>query len=343
MSWTDPLGFRRRACDAVPAGAQVAQGPAAAGDEDEVDEELMFHLRSLVDDNVARGMSSDEAWRNARERFGSLRRYSEACRGASFGNRLRWWGLPALGLLLVGVLAGWVLREVRSLREAQVTILEAQSQMKDDAPPSAPDSEPPRSDRPSGLHRDLAGRIVDRNNQPIAGADVLVILKTWPGGSYRQEEFATRSDRAGAFRLPALVPGEGQRAVLVAAVKAGYVLVSQYQLSRKGEPLESDSLTLQLDDGAPITLVVQDSLGRPVANARVAPASRRSPAGEIHVVYFQGSEPVHAVSDAQGQVDLSGFARGDQAEIRVQLPGQDWEKYAIEIPGEGDTVVLSAI
>lgn len=75
MSWIKKL--RAWWCGSLPAGS-----PA---EDQEIDEELMSHLRLLVDDNLARGMPADTAWQEAQRRFGSLRRYADACRsgGAS--------------------------------------------------------------------------------------------------------------------------------------------------------------------------------------------------------------------------------------------------------------------
>jgi predicted permease len=52
-------------------------GPDVAGD---VDEELQFHLEMLMDENLARGMTPDEARRAAERRFGDRTRVEAECR-----------------------------------------------------------------------------------------------------------------------------------------------------------------------------------------------------------------------------------------------------------------------
>ena len=54
----------------------------------EIDEELRFHLEQRTAENIAAGMSAEEAAREARKRFGNLQSAREECRavrGASFG------------------------------------------------------------------------------------------------------------------------------------------------------------------------------------------------------------------------------------------------------------------
>ena len=54
----------------------------------EIDEELRFHLEQRTAENVAAGMTPEEAAREARKRFGNLQSVREECRerrGASFG------------------------------------------------------------------------------------------------------------------------------------------------------------------------------------------------------------------------------------------------------------------
>ena len=53
-----------------------------------IDEELCFHLQQRTAENIAAGMSAEEAAREARKRFGNLQSVREECRekrGASFG------------------------------------------------------------------------------------------------------------------------------------------------------------------------------------------------------------------------------------------------------------------
>ena len=54
----------------------------------EIDEELRFHVEQRTAENIAAGMSAEEAAREARKRFGNLQSVREECRekrGASFG------------------------------------------------------------------------------------------------------------------------------------------------------------------------------------------------------------------------------------------------------------------
>ena len=54
----------------------------------EIDEELRLHLEMRTAENIAAGMSSEEAARTARRRFGNVQSIREECRearGASFG------------------------------------------------------------------------------------------------------------------------------------------------------------------------------------------------------------------------------------------------------------------
>src|SRR2546426_11451879 len=57
----------------------------------EIDEELRSHIEQCTAENVAAGMSRDEAARDARKRFGNVQSVREECRsvrGASFGEAL---------------------------------------------------------------------------------------------------------------------------------------------------------------------------------------------------------------------------------------------------------------
>src|SRR6266481_3732110 len=54
----------------------------------EIDDELRFHIEQRTTENIAAGMSPDEAAREARKRFGNLQNVREECREvrrANFG------------------------------------------------------------------------------------------------------------------------------------------------------------------------------------------------------------------------------------------------------------------
>ena len=65
------------------------------------------------------------------------------------------------------------------------------------------------------------------------------------------------------------------------------------------------------------------------------------PAGQEHLIYFQGSEATRVTCDERGQATLRCFQTGDQAEVYVHAPGGDWKPYEVKIGEAGATVDLS--
>jgi len=305
-----------------------------------IDEELMFHFRTLVDEQVAKGVSLAEAWDRAEVRFGSLRRYSDTCRRDARGEHPLW-RVSILAAMAIIVVLGVSLRMgIRELRQEQA-VLQAEVQAAQVAADSTRHSSLEPSVEPR-TNRAIAGTVVDRNDRPLAEATLLVILKTWPDGQFRQENLATQSDAQGNFRLSEIIPERGQYAVLVSAIKDGFALASEYELVEKDVVADPAPIKLTLDEAVSITLVVRDVAGQPVPNARIAPASRQSSAGEEHLIYWMASEPVQMLSDAAGRVTLACFRQDDQAEIFLQLPGQDWEERGFVVD-ENDEIVIASI
>ena len=65
-------------------------GPRGAV-KSEIDEELRFHMEQLTAENIAAGMTPEEAARAARKRFGNIQSVREECRdarGTSFGETI---------------------------------------------------------------------------------------------------------------------------------------------------------------------------------------------------------------------------------------------------------------
>ncbi|HVX10404.1 MAG TPA: carboxypeptidase-like regulatory domain-containing protein [Pirellulales bacterium] len=301
--------------------------PPAASGEANIDEELLFHFRSLVDENLAKGLPADAAWHDAQRRFGSLGRYADECRQVVMGGFPMLHKISVAGFVVLALVVAWLFSEVRSLRQAAA---------------AAPAEKTAAAKAAKSQKADLAGIVVDSAGKPIPDAHVLVILKTWPGNRYRQEDFAGKTDEKGRFRFAELVPAKGQRAVHMAVVKDGYALTTTYDLKKQGEAMQTDGLKFTLDAATKVTIAVRDAAGRPAGKAGVLPSGRQTADGQDHVVYFQAAKPIEMVADGDGRIQLAMFKRGDQAKIYVRLAGRDWEEHGVTIPDQGDMVEITA-
>lgn len=121
-----------------------------------------------------------------------------------------------------------------------------------------------------------------------------------------------------------------------------YALASSYYYEPNQTHATPEPVKLKLQSAIPLVLVIHDQEGRPIPNARVCASRRRAARGDEHVVYFQGSDPIHVKTDADGKVPMNLFARGDHAEIYVQQPGQKWETRSLDVPSEGTLVVVAS-
>jgi erythromycin esterase len=167
---------------------------------------------------------------------------------------------------------------------------------------------------------DIAGRVVNEDGEPVKNATVLVIRKTWPGGRYRQEDLHTQSDQDGRFRLKDFHTLKQKVAVLVAICHDRFCLMSDYRLDPEGAGFEP--FDFQLTKATPVTLVFQDSEGKPVEGVVAYPSGRETDEGKQHLVYAQGSEPIHKTSDASGKVVFPVYRKGDTAKIGYRVNGK---------------------
>jgi uncharacterized protein (TIGR03067 family) len=294
----------------------------------QIDEELMFHLRALVEEFQAQGLSTDEAWRQAQARFGSFRRHAAACQREShiLWRSIKWFATGALALVAVAIALLWI--EARHSRQAAVALLaQVQAQAAHASRVQEQQAEPA-----AGALADFSGTLRDDQAHPIAGASILVIRKTWPGGRYRQEDFQATSDEQGHFRLAQFVPTQGQFAIQVAALKPGYAFASHYTLVEEHQSHELEPLQLQLGSATPLQLTLRDRTGHPIAGAIVTPHSRQTGSAPEQLVYLQGSEPIQLRTDANGAVTLHCFQPGDHAGLHLQLLEGDYHQITFDVP-----------
>ncbi|MFO0945176.1 MAG: hypothetical protein U1D30_04400 [Planctomycetota bacterium] len=301
---------------------------------EDLDDELMFHFRQLVEDKLATGCSFDEAWKEAERLFGPVRRHEIECLREEFSQkRARRPATLIVTCALVVVGGFWF---TQGWRRNQLELAAKQADLANEKIKAA-DS---LTKNPSaGARVPLLGTVVDIEDRPIEGAQLLLIVKTWPNGRYQQASHHSETGMDGTFHIENIIPKNDRHAVLVAAVKEGYAFRSIYRIKENGhwEPVR-----LVLEPASTITLEVHDEKDQPIANARVFPSERRSRAGETNLIYFMGSEPIHATTDADGKVPLNFFAAGDQAEVYVQFPGEEWQNRKIEIPTNGNFIRISA-
>jgi hypothetical protein len=310
-----------------------------AHDSGTVRDEMMFHFRELVNEKVADGTSFDAAWEQAEQQFGSIKSYEDECHALRMEQRLAWRMSIAVIALILLALGGWSLTE---LRRARLTddlrgIQNELAALRNEQNQVAAKAVQPIGEQIQPAGHDLTGQVLDFEERPLPDATILVILKTWPFGMYRQEDFTTTTDHSGRFLLPNLIPTSSQYAVQVAALKEGFAFHSFYQFTQRpsGKP---DPITLQLEPASRVTFVVRDEKGVPIPNVNLIPFVRDARSGDKHQVYFQGSRPIQQTTDAEGRVQFGCFRTGDTAEIYVQLPGQDWGRRVFEVSND-DVIV----
>jgi len=190
--------------------------------------------------------------------------------------------------------------------------------------------------------KDVTGRVVDETGAPLADVDLLTVVKTWPGGMYRQQDYHTTSDKDGAFSLEQLLPVGEQHAVQIAALRSGYALTSKYELIEPGASAAVGSMTLELVPAQPMQLAIEDAQGNRLSGVRIAPHSRATDDCQVHTVYFQATNPIHTTTDENGQVAIDWCTGGDLASLFVQLPDRRWERYSAKIPNDdAESLVLT--
>jgi hypothetical protein len=303
----------------------------------EIDEELLFHLRSRVEDNKAAGMNEDEAWDDARRRLGSYRSSVEECHEIRTAGWKRLGAAIAAAALLLFAL-GWITTDWRTKAlAAQQTVITEQLGVLTTA---VSQTAVAGTTLAASESEDLV-TLVTRSGKPVQNANVLLILKTWPNDRYRQEPFHAKTDSEGKATFEQLIPEKGQFAVHVAVFHEGSALTSAYHLFKatgKRNLKDIKPLKVSLAAGQKMKFRLKDEQGNVLANAHVVPFSRQAGKAEPHLVYMDAAGPVTVSSNTDGEVNFSYFARGDDVKLVVTPVGRPATEAECTIPTTGDVV-----
>jgi hypothetical protein len=292
---------------------------------DEIEEELSFHIAERTSEYLSSGLSEVGARRKALERFGDTSRYAVECHLATVGELATWHRLHLAATIALAALAGFLW--FRATPSAGIPAKLAQ------LPPGI------ESMLDNDWTGDVRGRIVDDQGQPISGAHVLVVVKTWPDQSYFQRAYTRITGPDGQFLVEDVHPINERYAVQVAAIADNRVLKSSYRQHSRG-PMESLEFELQASSG--FRLKIEDEHGNTLSGVEVLPHGRVAAGGEEHIVYFDSAQPIVRVTDIHGRVDLPYFDPGDTATVMLRVPNREWETRDVLVPANGQDATVRA-
>jgi len=297
--------------------------------EKDIRDELQFHLEMAAAEEMLQGVSADEALDRVRERFGDVDEIRRVCRRVKLGDRIMLQRIQAV--LMVMLVVAVIFMGVRMVvaQRANASVFQDVANQLRQVQAGLGSGAVAAPARPMA---NVSGRVLDAKGEPIAEADVLVIVKTWRSG-YHQEDHAAKTDAKGSFILEGIYPPGAKHAVHVTVLHDGHAFQSWYGLHKEGG--EVDPLDFRLEGAREIELRFVDRSGNEVEGVVLRPFSRALQDGTRHLVYHQGSEPVWRESGSDGRALLACFGVSDEATISYRGPGGEWKSESRKVPPDG--------
>lgn len=260
----------------------------------DIDEEFNFHIECRTQELINSGMAPDVARTEANRLFGDRHRIRKACQLVNYGRAF--WLTASLGLcFLISVCV--ILCLTGLLRRANAENRDMMGRLA---------SLQPVQD----ASKDLVGLVTDTKGQPIPGAKVLLIFKSWPGGNYQQDNLQQTTDDKGRFVFPELYSSDMQTAFLVTVLAEGRTMQSEYVLYKPRAKVKS--FRFQLSTAMEKTFVLKSADGAPLADVDVYPASRKPKKGRKEfLTYYQSAADAGYRTDSEGKVRMALFEDGD--------------------------------
>ncbi|WP_010587262.1 carboxypeptidase-like regulatory domain-containing protein [Schlesneria paludicola] len=292
---------------------------------DAIEDEIAFHLAERTDENVARGMSPEQARREAMASFGDASKIAAQCHREAV-HSLALWHRVHLGMtacLAVSVAALWFGASKRALRVPTLELAQL--------PPGI------ATMLAHDWTGDLTGRIVDEEGRPIPNAQVLAVVKTWPDQSYFQRAFVTATNAGGQFSIENVHPIDELYECQLAVIAEKRLLKSAYYGNQHGT---FTPVTLQLPPASSLTLRVESDRGETLAGVDVLPHRRVEPGGEQHQVYFDSAQSIISQTDREGCATLPYFSSGDIATVLLRGKTGEWQTHDVTVPAAGETITI---
>jgi hypothetical protein len=162
--------------------------------------------------------------------------------------------------------------------------------------------------------------VLDASGKPVAKALVLAIQKRWPNNRYRQDALATTTNKDGHFRFDNFATGGSQYAFLLTVVAEGYAMESEYRLVQDGS--QQESVTLMLDEAAPVTFVFQDAARKPIEGVEASPSERTAADSTDHLNYSMHFKSYSKRSDKNGEAAFTAWKPGESGSVNCRWRDQ---------------------
>lgn len=297
---------------------------AAAGRcDNELKQELEFHLMSSASDLHESGMSIEESQSEAIEKFGDLKKVLRDCGDVTSSGQLVWQRAHlVITTGLVICVAALFAKQLQPIPRPDVGRLSMATGFSLEE-----------------THGDVLGEVSSSVGEAISNANVIVVVKTWPEGGYRQQSYMTTTDSDGSFCIEDVYPPDHNYEVQVSVVAEGRLLNSRYADMRSGilEPFD-----FKLETTNPFEIRFQSETGEPLEHVAVFPSSRTDQDGNRHQVYLMGAAPIARRSNKLGTIPITEFSRGEQVAIAIQFPGEDeWQIREFTVPEDNQVVVMT--
>jgi erythromycin esterase len=272
----------------------------------EIDAELDFHIHCRTQELIDSGMSPNEAAAEAQRLFGAREQVRQQCRRVVYGSNLWLMVSMAAGMIVAAGVIVWLASRLNQLNQ-QNTAMQSMLAALQPAPEEK---------------HDLTGTVTGANNKPVANARVVLIYKSWPGGRYTQQAFATNTDDDGVFLFKDLYSTSSATAFLVTVLADGYAMDSEYV--KFDAKTRAKMFQFQLKPAIDKTLVLTGADGKPLAETVVWPGQRKPANGRDDIIIYEQSGPDAGYkTDKSGKVRMALFEEGDTVSLYVARDGSN--------------------